>query len=43
MNTLIAAAVGAIASIVVLVVGVNAAQSDQHKVSNEKLYSYSDK
>ena len=43
MNTLIAAAVGAIVSTVVLVVGVNAAQSDQRSVSNEKLYSYSDK
>lgn len=42
MNTLIAAAVGALASTVVLVAGVNAAQSDHKPVSEQKLYSYSD-
>jgi len=42
MNTIIAAAVGALASAAVLVAGVNAAQGDQKPVSNEKLYSYSD-
>lgn len=42
MNTIIATVVGALASTVVLVSGVNAAQSEHKPVSNEKLYSYSD-
>ncbi|MFC7503255.1 hypothetical protein ACOACQ_00940 [Nocardioides sp. CPCC 206347] len=42
MNTIIATVVGALASTVVLVGGVNAAQGEHKPVSNEKLYSYSD-
>jgi len=42
MNTIIATVVGALASTVVLVAGVNAAQSERAPVSNEKLYSYAD-
>ncbi|GAA3650570.1 hypothetical protein GCM10022237_07920 [Nocardioides ginsengisoli] len=43
MNTLIAIAVGALTSTVVLVAGVNVAQNNDAKpVSNEKLYSYAD-
>ena len=42
MNTIIATVVGALASTAVLVAGVNAAQSDQKTVSEDRLYSYSD-
>ena len=42
MNIIISTIVGALASTVVLVAGVNAAQSDHKPVSEEKLYSYSD-
>lgn len=42
MNTIIATVVGALASTVVLVSGVNAVQDERKSVSNEKLYSYSD-
>lgn len=42
MNTIIATVVGALASTVVLVSGVNAAQGEHKPVSNEQLYSYSD-
>ncbi|WP_257423355.1 hypothetical protein [Nocardioides carbamazepini] len=42
MNTIIATVVGALASTVVLVAGVNAAQGEHKPVSNAKLYSYAD-
>ena len=42
MNTIIAIVVGAAASTVLLVAGVNAQQAEQKNVSKETLYSYSD-
>ncbi len=42
MNIIISTIVGALASTVVLVAGVNAANNDHKPVSNDKLYSYSD-
>ena len=43
MNTIIAIAVGALTSTVVLVAGVNVAQNDDAKpVNSDKLYSYAD-
>jgi len=43
MNTIIATLVGALASTVVLVAGVNAAQGEHKKVDANVLYSYSDR
>lgn len=42
MNIIISTIVGALASTVVLVAGVNAANNDSKPVSNDELYSYSD-
>lgn len=42
MNIIISTIVGALASTVVLVAGVNAANNDSKPVSNDEIYSYSD-